>query len=111
MIEKKFIVTRDSNQLAFGHIPESICNDINRDLEVDWFMGVVLVHSGELQGTMVIGGKQDQAIPEKEEVLAFSGVTANAIKRMRAEEETNQLVQRMEQILSATQTGLQYYRR
>ncbi len=84
LLRKGFIVTDSFQKVTFGGISDEKCEEIVNDLCLKWFVGVVLVHDDQLQGTLIVTGRSGQTIPEKDEVMAFAGVTANAIYRKTA---------------------------
>jgi PAS domain S-box-containing protein len=73
-------------ELTFGIVPPAIGKAIELAIGIDWLNGIPLVYQGKLVGKLIIIGNSKQPIPDKEEVILFSGIVANAIGRKRAEE-------------------------
>ncbi len=72
-------------ELTFGAIPEIISKTIEKIFGFGDFVPVVLLYKSSLVGTMVIALNPGQAKPDREVLLAFAGITANALERKNAE--------------------------
>jgi two-component system, cell cycle sensor histidine kinase and response regulator CckA len=85
MIQKQFTLSNSFKTVAIRSIPEDKIDDLVSYFNLHWFMGLSLIHENALLGTMMVAGQSSQPVPDKHDVLAFAGVTANAIKRLQAE--------------------------
>ena len=75
------------HEVSFGTIPENIAISIEKGLNLDWFMPVVFINNAKITGAAVIAGMPGKETPDREEILAFAGITGEVIKRKRTEEE------------------------
>ncbi|MDZ7792376.1 MAG: PAS domain S-box protein [Spirochaetia bacterium] len=73
-------------EISFGAIPENIAILIEKGLHLEWFMTVAFINKDTISGTAVIAGKPGEEAPNREEILAFAGITGEVIRRKRAEE-------------------------
>lgn len=80
------IVTRSLFEISFGAIPIDVAKSIEEVLGIEWIMAVALIDKNELIATALVMGDPSYEIPDREELLAFCSISANAIKRKRAEE-------------------------
>jgi PAS domain S-box-containing protein len=85
-IQEKYLVSDTLETFLSDSVPAQVCKKLTDHLNADWFLGVALIHEDELTGALFISGGKNHPVPGREDVLAFAGVTANAIKRMQAEE-------------------------
>ena len=74
------------HEVSFGAIPKTIAKTIQKELNLDWFMPVAFMDKDEVKGAAVIAGKPGEEAPDREEILAFAGITGEVIRRKRAEE-------------------------
>ena len=74
------------NEVTFGAIPKFIGNAIQKILGISCFTGVALMKDKQLVGTIMIVESAATTRMDHEFLLAFSGITANALERKRAEE-------------------------
>ena len=84
MIGQQYMVTDSCNRAMLGAISTDLCDKVVETLDIGWFLGVALVHETSLLGTMVIAGNKNSPIPDREETIAYAGVTTNAIHRLLA---------------------------
>ncbi len=78
------------HQLTFGAMPEILSRPIEKIFGLGAFIPVVLLHKSTIVGTMVVILRPGQAIPDREVMLAFAGITANALERGKAEADLRQ---------------------
>ena len=69
------------SETTFGSIPKSIGYLIEKTFGLKWFLGVALQYNGKLLGTIVMIGGENSIRPKREDMTAFAGVTANALRR------------------------------
>lgn len=74
------------HELTFGAVPYVIGKAAEKLLGIGWFVGLALMHQEKLVGTLILVGDSGQPPTDKEEILAFSGIVANALGRKKAEE-------------------------
>ena len=74
------------HEISFGTIPENIATVIEKGLHLEWFMPVVFINKDKITGAAVIAGKPGEDAPDREEILAFAGITGEVIRRKQAEE-------------------------
>ena len=86
LISKDYWYFTSLTELTFGIVPPPVGAVIEEIIGVDWLNGIPLIYQGNLVGKLIIIGNSKQPLPNKEEVVLFSGVVANAIGRKRAEE-------------------------
>lgn len=84
MIGQQYMMTGSCDRAMLGALPLDVCDKVVETLDIGWFLGVALVHETSLLGTMVIAGKRTSPVRDREETLAYAGVTANAIHRLLA---------------------------
>ena len=75
------------HEVSFGTIPENIAKLIEKGLHLEWFMPVVFINKDKITGAAVIAGKPGEEAPDREEILAFAGITGEVIRRKKVEEE------------------------
>ncbi|MBX2974548.1 MAG: PAS domain S-box protein [Ignavibacteriaceae bacterium] len=97
------------HELTFGAIPDVIGRTIEKVFGIDWFAALGLVHNKKLVGTMILVGDKSQQYPEKETILAFAGITANALVRKDAEEKLSETNKRFQSIVYSSPYGMQMY--
>lgn len=97
------------HELTFGAVPELICKTIEKIFGVEWFTALGLIHNKKLVGTMILAGDKKQHYPEKETILAFAGITANALARKKAEDELSQTEKRYKNIVNSSPYGMHMY--
>ena len=71
--------------VSFGAISPAMGKIIKKLTGYEWFQGIVLKHDEKLVGTIVLSGKKGIKPPDNQNLLAFAGITANAIARAMAE--------------------------
>jgi PAS domain S-box-containing protein len=74
------------HEVSFGTIPVNIATVIEKGLHLEWFMPVVFINKDKITGATVIAGKPGEEAPDREEILAFAGITGEVIRRKQAEE-------------------------
>ena len=74
------------HEVSFGAIPENIATVIEKGLHLGWFMPVVFINKDKITGAAVIAGRPGEEAPDREEILAFAGITGEVIRRKRVEE-------------------------
>jgi PAS domain S-box-containing protein len=94
------------HELSFGAIPEIIGKSIEKLFGLEWFMPVVLINKDKIAGTFVIAGKSGQEAPDREEILAFAAITANALEHKRAEDELKNREYLLNKIFDVLPIGL-----
>jgi len=77
------------SETTFGAIPPGLGSLVEKALGIGWFTGMAMLHDGNLIGTVVMAGDTESRRPEKEEFQAFSGVTANALRRWLSEQSSS----------------------
>ena len=97
------------NELTFGAIPELIGKPIEKLFGIDWFAALALVHQGKLAGTMILAGEKNQKYPAKEIILAFAGITANALVKKITEERLYEVENRYKNIVDFSPYGMHIY--
>ncbi len=97
------------NELTFGAVPDLIGKTIEKIFGADWFAALGLVHNKKLVGTMILAGDKKQQFPEKETILAFAGITANALARKKAEDELSETEKRYANIVNSSPYGMHMY--
>ncbi len=73
------------HDVTFGNMPAPLGRIIEKAFGFGWFVGLALTHKERLAGTIMIAGKEGQAEPGNEELLAYASATANVLARRRAE--------------------------
>ncbi len=73
------------HETTFGTISKPVGKIIEKLFGVEWFTGIALLYKGELMGTVIISGGKETKRPDNEELRAFAGVTANAVRRWMVE--------------------------
>lgn len=73
-------------ELTFGIVPPPIGKVIEEAIGIEWLNGIPLIYQGNLVGKLIIIGNSKQPLPNKEEIVLFSGIVANALGRKQAEE-------------------------
>ena len=76
--------------VTFGGISPFIGKAIKSVTGYEWFMGIALLHDKSLIGTVILSGKKETKQVDNNEILAFAGITANAISRANAEKALRQ---------------------
>jgi PAS domain S-box-containing protein len=94
------------HELSFGAIPEIIGKSIEKLFGLEWFMPVVLINKDKIAGTFVIAGKSGQEAPDREEILAFAAISANALEHKRAEDELKNREYLLNKIFDVLPIGL-----
>jgi signal transduction histidine kinase/CheY-like chemotaxis protein len=69
-------------------------------------MPVVLINKDKIAGTFVIAGKSGQEAPDREEILAFAAISANALEHKRAEDELKNREYLLNKIFDVLPIGL-----
>ncbi|MFW5751757.1 MAG: PAS domain-containing sensor histidine kinase [bacterium] len=87
------------SELSFGAIPEIVGKSIEKAFGIEWFMPVAFVNKDKLAGTAVIAGSSGHEALDREEILIFAGITANALVRKQAEEEIKRQLEEKETLL------------
>jgi PAS domain S-box-containing protein len=95
------------HELSFGVIPEAAGQLAETALDLGWFIGLGLIHKEKLVGTIVLIGSKTELQPEKEDLSFFSGITANAIGRMVAEEALDESETRFKQLFDEAPVSYQ----
>lgn len=73
-------------ELTMGAMPELLGKPLEKLFGVEWFSPITLMNKDKIVGTMVLAGGQGQEWPDRQVLLAFAGITANALERKWAEE-------------------------
>lgn len=87
IVSEKFRYLTSFHELTFGAVPMLIGKAVEKMLGIGWFIGMALMHRDRLVGTMILVGDETQKPLSKEEVIAFAGITSNALGRKKAEED------------------------
>lgn len=98
LISENYWYFTSLTELAFGIVPPPLGKVIEENIGVDWLNGIPLIYQGNLVGKLIIIGNSEQPRPNKEEIILFSGVIANAIGRKRAEEALNKSEERFQEM-------------
>lgn len=75
------------HETTFGAISKPMGAIIEKFFGIDWFTGIALIYKNELMGTVIISGGKGTKRPDNEELNAYAGVTANAVRRWLVERE------------------------
>jgi PAS domain S-box-containing protein len=97
------------NELTFGAIPDIIGKSVEKLFGIDWFAALALVHNEKLAGTIILAGDKTQSYPEKEIILAFAGIAANALVRKETEEKLLEIEGRYRNIVENSPYGMHIY--
>jgi len=97
------------HELTFGAVPDLIGKAVEKLFGIDWFAALGLVHEGKLVGTMILAGDKKQNYPEKETIITFAGITANALAKKSAEEKYLTTEQRYQNIVNSSPIGKHIY--
>lgn len=99
LMQYQYLLTNSFNDITLGSIPDKASDLLVRHYNLQWFMSLALTDNDKILGTMFVAGEASQPIPEKYEVMSFAGVTANAIKRLNAEERLSKTSERFHKLV------------
>lgn len=85
MLKEKIKIADSITESTFGRVSISVGRLIEKAFETDCYVGVVLAFDDQLLGTIFLAGKREQMITEKDLLLPFASVTANALELKQAE--------------------------
>jgi len=75
---------KNVSEATYGEMPSAVSSYFEKVLGTDCFMGIALIHDNQLIGTLLLIGREGQMVTEKELLLPFAAVTANAIELKQA---------------------------
>lgn len=75
---------KNLSESTYGEIPSSVNSYFEKLLNIDCFMGIALIHDNQLIGTLLLIGREDQMITDKDFLMSFTAITANAIELKQA---------------------------
>jgi len=75
---------KNLSEATYGEIPSSVNSYFDKLLNINCFMGIALIHDNQLIGTLLLIGHEDQMITDKDFLMSFAAVTANAIELKQA---------------------------
>lgn len=72
------------SESTYGSISPKTGALLEKILQVNCFMGIALTHDDKLIGTLLLAGREGQMITDKDILMPFAAVTANAIELKQA---------------------------
>ncbi len=106
ILTEKIATVHSIHELSFGIIPDFAGRALEKIFNVGWFIGIALIQNNELLGTFVIIGEQNTTVPDNEVLLAFAGITSNALERKKAEENLKDSEQKLKTYLESSPDGI-----
>jgi PAS domain S-box-containing protein len=87
MVETAICEPSTLNEVSFGKIPVVISTLIEKLFKIGWFQAISLTDKGKLYGGLMIAGHKGQEKLQKDELITFTEITSNILRRKKMEKD------------------------
>ncbi|MFP4287813.1 MAG: ATP-binding protein [Bacteroidales bacterium] len=102
ILKDKVVFFQSVYEVSLKNIPKTIACSIDKIINVGWFICASFIADEKLFGSITLAGKPDQEFIERENLLIFSHITTQAIRRKQAEMQLRQSQANMLALLENT---------